>query len=221
MRLGCLLPIASAALLFAGGQGFYTVATNRKPVEISIQDFNKQPPGAKWLKVTGGELDTFNSVFPSRAGSKEAKEIYVPVVAPGEDSTKGTIRLLLLTKDPELVNFVNESNKIDDGTLTPDKAMEFAAKHADKIHPKRDVEGLVQFGIDDDSKKRDKMGKLYPNMDSDAIILKDGEKPDWGKSIIFLVIGLVLGLISVRGLFKKQDPAQPTQQPPPPMPSAG
>lgn len=203
MRLGCLLPLASIALVCFGAQGLYTVATNRKPVEISIQDFQKQasPGDKKWLKITGGELDTLNSVYNSGSGNEDAKEIYVPVVAPGEDSTKTPIRLLLLTKDPELVSFINEGRKIDESS--PTKALEFAAKNASKLRPKRDIEGLVEFGLDSDDKKRAKIDKLYTNMDPKAIILKDGDKPSLGKAGIMMGIGLVLGFFSLRGFVKK------------------
>ncbi|WP_035614793.1 hypothetical protein [Haloferula sp. BvORR071] len=217
MRLGCLLPLLSLGLLALGGQGLYTIATNRKPLEISIQDFYKQTPDAKWLKVTGGELDTLNSVFTSRTSGSDAKEIYVPVVAPGEDSTTGNIRLLLLTKDPELVGFINEGRKIEAGGGSPEKAIEFAAKNADKLRPKRDVEGLVQFGIESDSKKRDKVAKLYPNLDSNAAIIEDGKRPDLAQASLMTALGLLLGALVVRGHLKK---AEPQPQGPPPMPPA-
>ncbi len=202
-RLGCLLPLVSLALIGFGAQGAYTVATNRQPVVVSIQDFQKQQGigDKKWLKITGGELDTLNSVYNSGTGSEDAKEIYVPVVVPGEDSTKSPIRLLLLTKDPELVSFINEGRKIDGSS--PGKALEFAAKNASKLRPKRDVEGLVEFGLDSDDKKRAKINKLYANMDPKALILQDGEKPSLGKAIGMMVGGLLLGLFSLRGFVKK------------------
>lgn len=213
MRLGCLLPIVSIALVVGGGQGLYTVVTNRKPTEVTIQDFLKQAPDAKWIKVTGGELDTVNSVYNSGITKGDAKEIYVPVVPDGVDSTKEPIQLLLLTKDPELVSFINESRKLDEGTTTEEQAMEFMAKNLAKLRPARDVEGLVQFGIDSDDKKRKKIKALYNNLAEDAIILEDGKKPEAGQSAFLLLGGLGLGGFLASRSMKKSSP--------PPMPPAG
>ena len=211
MRLGCLLPLISIGLLIGVGQGVYTYLGNRKAVEISISDFIKQPPSGKWLKVTGGQLDTLNAVYTSgRTKGGDAKEIYLPVVPPGSDSSKDTIHLLLLTKDPELVQFINDSRKFDETEATEEQAAAFLAANTARFRPLRDVEGLVQFGIASDGKKEDKMRKLYGNLASDAVILEDGKKPSAGQGFGMLAAGLLLaGFLARRSTRKTPDPVGP------------
>ncbi len=223
MRLGCLPALIAIGLTIGGGQGIYTVMTNRKPVEISIQDLMKRPPEAKWLKVTGGELDTLNSVYKSGFGKGDATEIYVPVIPPGTASGDGLIRLLLLTKDPELVNFINEAKKMDETAATETEALQFALKNMEKLRPQRDVEGLVEFGIESNDKKRDKIGKIYGNLAAEFLILEDGKKPETTRSAIFLAIGLGLGAFLIRRSMKKPEPSAPPEHgaPPPPFPGQG
>ncbi|QJE97801.1 hypothetical protein [Luteolibacter luteus] len=212
MRLGCLLPLISVVLVVGGAQGFYTVFSNRKPVEVSIQDFLKQVPDAKWIKVTGGQLDTIHAVYNAGITQKsEAREIYVPVVAPGSDSSSEPIKLLLLTKDPQLVKFINDGNKLDE-SLSEEQALEFMLKNVDKLRPARDVQGLVQFGIDSNDKRRRKIADLYKNLADDAVILEDGKKPDIAQASFFLFGGLALGGVLALRSFKKSSP--------PPLPPA-
>lgn len=177
-------------------------------MEVSIAEFMAKTPDAKWLRVTGGELDTLNSVYPTGISKGDAKEIYVPVMEPGNDSTEGAIKLLLLTKDPELVGLVNEAKQVDDDP-SPERLKTFLASRAAQLRPQKSVEGLVQFGIQSDSKRRAKIGKIYANLASDAVILEDGKKPSPGKGSVLVLGGLGLGGVLLRRGKKSSPPPMP------------
>ena len=148
MRLGCILPLVSIALIIGGGQSVYTGLKNRKATEIGIDAFVANKPAAEWLRIQGGVLDTTNSAYPSAFGKGEATSIYVPLVPPGTDSSETTIHVLVQTKDPQLLEFTNQARKFDDSVTVKGAAEEFLLKNLDKLHVARPVEGLVQFGID-------------------------------------------------------------------------
>lgn len=87
-------------------------------------------------------------------------------------------------------------------------------RQAAQILVKRDVSGLIRFGMDEDSKTRSKLEGLDMNLAKDFVILNDGEKPDLLKGVLMLAGGLVLGLYLLR-----RAGSQPAGPPPVPVPN--
>lgn len=218
MRLGCLLPLVSIAFIIDGGQSVYTGMKNRKPTDITIDELIRSKPKAEWLNVTGGVLDTMNSAYTSAFGVGDAQSIYVPLVPKDADSSEGTIHLLVLTKDAELVGFTNEARKMEESKADEGAAMEFILKNRANMRVERPVMGLVQFGMTSNDKKTRKIRQLYDNLAEDAIILEEGEKPSTGQGVAMLLAGLGLGGFLVMRAAKSTPAASPGN--PPPMPPA-
>jgi hypothetical protein len=118
----------------------------------------------------------------------DAKEIFVPLVAPSEDSSQSTIRVLVLTKDPDLLKFTNDSCKLEKDNASAAQVLKFLAESAEKMRVTRDVEGLVQYGIEGGGKKERKIRGLYTNLSPDVIILEEGTKPS-----MMLGLGMLIG----------------------------
>jgi hypothetical protein len=218
MRLGCLLPLVSIAMIFGGGQSLYTAIRNRKPVEISIDSLIEGKTEAKWLRITGGVLDTTNSAYPSAFGVGKATSMYVPLMQPDRDSDEDPIQVLVLTKDQGLLDFTNELRKFDEETTVKGAAEEFIAKNLDKLRVPKSVEGLVQYGIDSSSKRERKLHKIYGNLAEDAIILEEGEKPSMGLGVFMLFGGLALGGFLMKSSANKPNLVPMPQAGPPPLP---
>ena len=219
MRLGCLLPLVSVALIIGGGQSVYTGLKNLKPTEISIDSLIAKKPSAEWLHINGGVLDVMNSAYTSSFGVGDAKSIYIPLVQPRTDSTEGTIHILVITEDPELLDFTNGLRELEKTKGGPKGAEhEFLIKNLDKLKVGRAVKGLVKFGIEGNDKQTRKIRALYGNLADDAIILAEGEAPSTGRGIGMLAAGLALGGVLVISSGRKQASAEsPT---PPPLPPA-
>lgn len=220
MRLGCLLPLIAIALIIGGGQSAYTGLKNRKVTEIAIDKLISSKPKEDWLNISGGVLDTLNSVYPTgRFGAKKATSLYVPLVPPGTDSSKSQIHVLVLTKDPGLLDFTNQMQQMENSNVNETDATAFLIRNADRLHIKRPVMGLAQFGIEANDKKTRKVRELYSNLADDVIILEEGKKPD-----TFLGLGMLIGGLIMAGLLVKSwlrpAPAATTQAPPPLPPQA-
>lgn len=215
MRLGCLLPLVSLAMIIGGGQSVYTAVRNREPANVTIDSIVGKKPDAKWLKIPDAVLDTVNSSYVSGITGGDAKSIYVPLVPKDTDSTETTIHVLVETKDPELLGFSNEMKDLDKQNVSEEKATEFIMQNLSKLRVQRPVQGLVKFGIDSGGKKERKIRKLYNNLAPDAIILAEGEKPSMAVGAIMLLLGLGLGVILLLSGGKKAGPAAG----PPPLPS--
>lgn len=216
MRLGCLLPLVSIALIIGGGQSVYTGFKNRKITEIELASLMEKKPDTEWLRIQGGVLDTMNSVYPSRFGSKKATSMYVPLVLPDTDSSEGQIHALVLTKDQALLDFTNEIREMEESDIEEAELQMFILKNIDKIRVSRPVEGVVQFGIEADDKKSRKINDLYGNIADDAIIIEEGKKPSASEGVIMLTGGLILGGFLLRRSARRE--SQPAAGDPPPLP---
>ena len=63
--------------LVVAAKGHYTGFTNRKKTEVTIEELYQKIPEAKWLKVTGGQLDVLDSAYISFLG-EEPTSLYIP-----------------------------------------------------------------------------------------------------------------------------------------------
>ena len=218
MRLGCLLPLVSVALIIGGGQSVYTGLKNLKPTEISIDSLIAKKPSTEWLHINGGVLDVMNSAYTSSFGVGDAKSIYIPLVQPRTDSTQGTIHILVITEDPELLDFTNGLRELEKTNGDPKGAEEFLIKNLDKLKVGRPVKGLVKFGIEGNDKQTRKIRALYGNLADDAIILAEGDSPSTGRGIGMLAAGLVLaGVLVISSGRKQASAASPTPPSLPPV----
>mgnify|MGYP000480610768 CR=1 FL=1 len=187
MRMGCLPWIVGIALLAIGGQKLFTGISNRKQVELTIEELIKEKPEGKWLKVTGGHLEIFNSAYTESFGGS-SRELYVPLVT-GE-SDDGPIHLLFRTTDPEIMALGGELEQLE--SLDESEALLKLSELAASLRPQRDVEGLVQFGLES-GKDEDKVKDLFRGeLADDCLILEDGKKPSVGLGAMMSLGGVVV-----------------------------
>lgn len=78
-----------------------------------------------------------------------------------------------------------------------------------------EVEGLLQFGIESNDRKRKKLAKLSMNLDPNFVVIAHNEKPSLGKSFMGFGMAAVGLLIAGFGGSKKSAPP-----PLPPLPTA-
>ncbi|HCN27533.1 MAG TPA: hypothetical protein DIT64_01850 [Verrucomicrobiales bacterium] len=209
---GCLGYIFVIALLWGGVQGIYTALKNRAPLEISAADFIKTRPSAEWVTLKEAQLNLVEAAHTQRFG--KPTQIFIPVRPIGE-SLDTQVQILMSTKDKEILAAMEGINKA--GEQMEKAVIGELARHADKLRMKRDISGLIKFGIQSDSRTRDKLHKLDINLAADFIILAEGEEPDLTKSIVMLSFGLIGVFIILRLAARAEAPvAQPPA--PPPLP---
>jgi hypothetical protein len=207
MNIKLLLPLASLALIIGGGQSVYTALTNRAPTDVDVAAAYKKSPEGKWLRLHQGVLHTLEAGYTSTLGVGDAHEIYVPLLPPGQDPDTGKIKILVKTSDPDLLAFTNEGRKFKENAK-PAEVVAFLAKNAAKMRVQRDVEGLVQYGIDS-GKKESKIRRLFDNLDKDAFIIEEGTKPNVGQGAGLLAAGLALGGFLIRRVTRPTPAAPP------------
>lgn len=199
-----ILFLICLGLLWAGGQEIYTAATNREPTVISAADYLKDRPEASWLRLTGCQVDVVEAVYFSKLGVTKPSELFIPVRPAGAEG--GPINILLQTKDTALIDLMNDESSDED------EVVRLIAEQAN-----RDIEGVVQFGINVKSKEKNKLAENVEGLASDFVIIREGIKPNFGGALgIFGGGVLVGGLLLFTGKKKSASPLPPGVPPPTP-----
>src|SRR5215210_8493129 len=109
MRLGCLLPLITIALLWAGGQGLYTALTNRHLTVLTYEEYVRTKPHASWLELKNCVLALPEASYRSSKVTKEIKEAFIPVhAAAGQEPDK--VHVLVATEEKETLALLQEVN---------------------------------------------------------------------------------------------------------------
>jgi hypothetical protein len=152
----------------AGGQQLYTALTNRTPTVLSYDEYIQTKPKADWLTPTNCLISLGASSYKTTIGSETLTELFIPVRSKLSDSK--TIHVLLATRNEQMISTFMEIQKIHSKT----DAFAWALTNHDRVFPRRDVTGLVRFGIEMENKERRKLAKLQESIADDFIIIDDG-----------------------------------------------
>lgn len=185
MQLGCLVAFGALYMMWMGGQGLYTSIKNRAPMELACENYDEVKPNKEWLKLTGCELNVLESSYMETGG--KVTELFIPARGPG-DEEGDPIHVLVATKDRELLSLANDMMKLENEA----ELMTYFAQHADKLYLRRDVQGLVRYGVALDDDDRADLEGLDETLAPDFVIVDDGKEPGFGKSVGLLGGGTVL-----------------------------
>jgi hypothetical protein len=172
-------------LLWTGGQRLHTALTNRNPAVMSYETFTETKPDAKWLVITNCQLNLLRSCYLTYGGDAEPSEYYIPVQ--DQSSHTGKVSILLKTADPELLATIREIKGLK---KSESAVVEWVVKNRERVFPRRNVQGLVCFGIDLKSHDREELARVAKNLANDFVILDANAQPDLASGISFSAAGL-------------------------------
>lgn len=209
------LLIITISMLWGGSQALYTVATNPKPTELTIEEFEKSPSDKKWLLIKDGHIDLTQAVTSSSVGSDSAEEAYLPLRQ--KDAEEGDpVSVIIATKSPQLLEVINGMIRIED----EGQMVEFALKNHEKIFQQKNASGLVRFGIDMDDSDLRQLRELIPELTDDFVVIDEGKQPEW-PMVMMLLVGLVTGYAFIKSLGGKKSSQGPPAVPPSPLGGIG
>jgi hypothetical protein len=221
MRLGCFLPILAIGLIAVGAQGLYVGLANRTPIAMTYQEFLQKKPSSGWIEISDARLNLLSAIHESSRFTGTIKRVYIPVgsSAAGEGGGEDKIHLLLLTEDKAILKTLKDlqaatgggggligrlkrrveaKQKRDAGAEGPagdagfENALRFMVENRDKVLINRPVRGLLQFGLDSNSRDRRKIQALDPQIAPNFAVLEDGAQPQIAASVFMIVAGLGL-----------------------------
>lgn len=190
MRLGCFGLAIGVALVWGGGQGTFTALQNREITTVSIDEVIETKPKAKWLRITDGQIDFFESVV-SETLSGKATDYYIPIVSknaqPGDP-----IHVIYHTNEPEFRSmFAGIKRLMTDPNLDEGQRLLKVAEQTAKLSERQNFVGLIEFGIDSDSDDKEAK-ELFDNLAPGALLLEGDKEPEMTTSVIMLVAGIAL-----------------------------
>jgi hypothetical protein len=127
------------------------------------------------------------------------------------------IHVLVETKDPELVDLINQVREMEKKQPSEQELMMFMLANRDKLRASKPVLGLVKFGMEKGKEER-KVEGMYSNLSPDVILLKEGERPDPIVGILIFVAGMIVAVLIFK--FRGKSAQQPPSNIPPPLPSS-
>ena len=193
IRISIVLIVATGVCLWMGGQGIYTALKNQQPTALACRDLGKGKPTADWLLLTDCELHLGDSAYLIRkskydaGGAGRITEAYVPIRARGQ-SPDAQCYAVMATKDSRTLSLLEEMRQ----AKTEEAAIKFLERRAKELVVKRDVSGLVRFGVEEKNGEHAKLAGLKGNLAPDYIILAEGEEPRLGFSAGLFLLGLCL-----------------------------
>jgi len=191
VRLIIFLIVITLGMLWVGGQGLYTALMNRKPTVMSYDDYLKNKPKVYWLQLTNCFLSLPDASCVTRM--RVITEVYAPVHSLNEPAG-ARILVLVATKAPEVLSLAREL----DNLTSKKEAEQFMEKNRDRLFPKKDVQGLVRFGLDLKSEEHSQLAALDKDLAPDFIIVDDGKKPEFATSLGLFLAGLAIPLVMLK-----------------------
>lgn len=203
------LLIVPALIAGFGIQNLYVYLTNTKPIEVSIEQLNSNPPSAKWVRVTGGRINLIDAAASEVGFNKKIDRVYVPIHPEGKKES--AVSVLLLSTDPEMLALAREFQALGETANGDVDGLKVAMEKTHVIFQDRPFEGLIQSGLFRDDRVIFQVRKTLPNIAKEPIIIEEGKKPSILEGLGLLVFAgvVMVGVLSV---------PKPKAATPPPLP---
>src|SRR5581483_8869205 len=109
-------------------------------------DLHKKRPDQTWIKIKDGMLMVPFASFMEDTRTHQIHELFIPVITSDENAPDHKeVKVLLRTKDPELLMRARELRKLD---KAPDAVSDdYFDKNEKKLFIAKEVQGLIEWGI--------------------------------------------------------------------------
>lgn len=205
MRFGCLGLFLGLALTWGGGQSLYTALASGDQKTVTYAQLIHDQSTSGWYKLSDASWTLADAVVITGALGVSS-DIYVPVRPIKGEDTK--FRLLVHVVDEELAREVSAIVDLPEAEQIK-RVTEFEKLYLTK-HP---VEGLLEFGIESDSKQTEAVSNaLGEDLATDYRVIQLGAKPGspW-LGIVMTLVGILIllgsGAAMLRGGESKAEPA--------------
>jgi hypothetical protein len=187
------IPLGALFFLVAGVNGIYVGLANPRPKTLTVAQFEQDPPSSGWYHVTGGYLDMSQSTTLMGDGSRpgygsHADYTYIALHSPNE--APGTpVHAFFRTSNPALMQEA-EANAPEISRPDANGRQDIYAKPP--VYRQLDFTGMVQSDHPDETILRRRLGETAEAVDSGAVVIADGVRPNIWKGLGMLAMGIIL-----------------------------
>jgi hypothetical protein len=183
-----VLGVLSIPLLVHGGEGLYYAVSNRQMTSVSCDQFMLTPPQARWLRVTGCDIDYMHPGFSATAGRVTAMFFAVRRRNEPQDAA---VSLIVATRDPQALAAAQPA--LGNDTDIDEEAFTVAMlRVVDILRAAREVDGYARSGIVQRVLDRRELSGFGAPLTDDAIVMDLHARPSRLTPGIETGAGLVL-----------------------------
>jgi hypothetical protein len=195
------LLLLSIPLLAHGGDGISQAVRNRQMTTVTCPQFMLVPPKARWLRVTGCEIDYTRPAITA-AGS-QVTEMYFAMRTRDEPGS-APVSLIVATRDPRALAVAQQA--LGNGTPVDDEAFTIAMlRVVDILGAAREVDGYARGGIIGRMITRRALAGFGTPLSSELVVLDLHARPS------FLIPGMEAGagvaLLIAAAALRRRRPA--------------
>ena len=208
MKLRFALLVVGLPLLALGGEGLYHSLQSRQQVTETCDQFVRERPAARWVRLTGCELD-YDSPGYREADGKIA-EIFFPVRAAGQP--KGLpAPLLAATTDPGALATVQAT--IGGGRQPDQEAVTvMMLRVITLLRASREIEGVARAGLIEHLQTRRLLQSFPVPLDPGYDVVDLHARPSYGVAAAEAGVGLSCVLLFLAGGRRRRVPAAPVAE---------
>ena len=189
--LNYLITLAGLFVLVVGILDGNESLQNPESIPMTVSDYLKSDKSLPYVTLSDAKINLLKAVTIRKEKSDKIKLIYVPIDAQGFEQ-KDSINLLLETDDDALLELATTMHGLSAG-----EQLKYVAENRDKLICSRALSGKMsgKHGMDGDHRKQ--MHELVKGLTKDFQIMDHNVKPDVGRGVILLMLGLALLLFGV------------------------
>ncbi len=189
--LGALVLLVAMVLLGIGAYGLWLNAKMSQPAVLSLDDYIKERPAARWVRLTSCKLNMLEASYTQNTDGS-IKDLYVPVYS-NNDPNPTRVDILLHVNDRDTVKLLDAMHDLKDEA----EILNYLALYRERIFPHRDVEGVIRMAGEFTEDQRAVLKKMSMDLTPNYLVLNENEKPERGPAGTFLIAGVALVLIAL------------------------
>ena len=206
LRLAAL--VLGVPLLAHGAEGLYYAARNTGLVTVSCERFMQAPPPARWLRVTGCDIDYTHPAFSASRG--RVSELFFTMRLRTEPAS-APASLVVATRNAEALAIADEG--LGHGTPVDEETFTVAMlRVVNLLRAAREVDGYARSGILERAFTRRALADFSAALAADAVVLDLHAQPTLVRPAIEAAAGL---LLVAAGTLRRRPRAEPAVSPTP------
>lgn len=210
------LALAGFAGLAHGGESLYQARRNQQPLTLTCEQFARQRPGARWLRISGCSVD-------DAAGYRESggrlNELFL-LMRPASQPPGTPVALVIATSDPGALAAA-EATIGNHQQPSQEAYTEMMQRIVASLDAAAGIEGYVRSGAIEKFRTRRSLAGLRELLAPDFVALDLHAKPSVVRPAIEVGLGLALLAVALFWRSRRAAPAAVEEEPPAPDAVAG
>lgn len=187
------LLLVSLPFLALGGEGIYYAARDRQQTTLTCEQFMRQPPRARWLRVTGCDIDYLHAGY--RESQNAIAELFFPMRPPSQPPS-APVSLVVATRDPQVLAVAQQT--LGNNQQPEQEAyLVMMLRIVTILRAAKEIDGYARSGIVERLETRRALAGLMAPLAPGVVLLDLHARPSFVVPGIEAGAGLLLLLVAI------------------------